>query len=271
MFENPFIEQFQITSYALNLGYKIRISSEGDWIYPCREALNLFKGSSNVVSLRNNELLDNIFKVLALELFEEDKNNASPSLGFVPCDNINRQYFIAKHGACRGFCRVQTPSLPFELDTIAFHLDTITYLSNIDSTYFYYIPPIGIISELLEGMEEYTLNINEDSIQIALLDSLDLFELDFYIQTHINNFIIEPEFQLHTIGMVKNALMIMIPVDCTSDYCCIYEIGLCVDNDGNTQVIESRTGNIPNECTGTLPLTSCPNGVPYPCTESCGN
>ena len=228
---------------------------EGGWIYPCREALDLLKGSSDDVSLRNNEILDNIFKNLVVELFDQVRSGIPPGIPYALCDNpaTDPVQFISKRGACQGVCRVQRPPLYITLDSIPFGIST---------------PPIGVIQNIYNAS-----SVSSDSIQIAELDSLDLIDLNNYIQTEINSGILEDDYKLQPITMAKDAIIIITPIDCTPEYCCIYKITLCVDNNGNTQVYEERTGDIP-ECTGYPSTSSCPEGtfkVTYPCKVLCGD
>lgn len=251
---NPNIHQYQILSYAINFSYKIWIWPDG-WIYPCREALDLLKGSSDDVSLRNNELLDNIFKNLVVALFNQFRSNLPPEVPYALCDEPDSipVQFITKSGACRGACRVQRPALYVNLDSLDFEIS---------------IPPLGVLQNMY-NIPSASMN----SIQIAELDSLDLIDLNSYIQTEINSGILEDDYKLQPITMAKDAIIIITPIDCTPEYCCVYEITLCVDNNGNTQVSESRIGNIP-DCIGKPSITSCPEGtfkVTYPCKIICGD
>ncbi|MBQ6269429.1 MAG: hypothetical protein IJK61_04810 [Bacteroidetes bacterium] len=250
---DPNLHQYQILSYVLNLSYKIWIWPRG-WIYPCREALDILKGSSDDVSLRNNEVLDNIFKNLVVQLFDQFRSDLPPGSQYALCDNPNSNpvQFISKRGACQGSCRVQRPALYITLDSIPFGIST---------------PPLGVLQDI------YNIPSNTlDSVQIAELDSLDLVDLNSYIQTEINSGIIEDDYKLQPITMAKDAIIIITPIDCTPEYCCIYKITLCVDNSGNTLVNEERTGDIP-ECIGYPDDSSCPEGtfhITYPCKILCG-
>ena len=251
-YNNPYIKQIQILSYALNFSYKIWTWRDG-WVYPCREALDLLKDSSGNVSLRNNEILDSIVKILVVDSFDQFRSGLPPELPYALCDNpsTNPVEYIAKRGACRGACRVQRPSIPFHLDSIPFEVST---------------PPVGMLADMY-GISSTSL----DSIQVAELDSVDLIDLNSYIQTEINSGILENDYKLEPIVIAKDAVIVLTPVDCTSDACCIYKLTLCVDNNGNTQVSEENIGSTPS-CSGFPPDTLCPEGSfysVYPCKSIC--
>ena len=256
---NPYIHQCQILSYVVDLSYKVWIFNEG-WIYPCKEAIDLLEGNSNDVTLRNNELLENIFKKLLVSQFDFFRSNLPPDFPYALCNstdtsnpNVPPVQFIARKGACQGICRVQRPANIITIDGFQFEIGH---------------PPAEIFAEW------YGVPLTGDlAVQVVDLNSSELDTLNSYIQTEINNGILEQEYKLKPIVVPLDATIIITPIDCTPDYCCIYEITLCVDDDGNTQVTEQRTGNIPS-CLGYPPLSSCPEGtfkVVYPCKLNCEN
>ncbi|MBQ6269811.1 MAG: hypothetical protein IJK61_06810 [Bacteroidetes bacterium] len=249
--DDPILVQYQILSYVIDFSYKVWIDSKG-WIYPCREALDLFKGSADEVAIRNNEILDNIFKkilVSGFDYFRKDLDIPYALCNPDPNDlNTRPVPAIMRNGACQGMCRIQRPADAITLD----EYDNITSIAH---------PPVEAFANW------YGVDTND--IKIEELNSTDLSELNTYIQTEINSGIIEQEYKLQPIMTERDAIIIITPIDCTPDYCNIYELTLCVDDNGNTNLTERRTGITSGECSGYPNKSSCPEGtfqVTYPCT-----
>ncbi len=248
----PHTVQVQIMHIQVDLSYKIKVN--GEWRYPCREAIKkINNGSLNDISIKNTELTNNLFKMLTIYMFDIFKKPIVPNEPpYALCDpegqdpnnpNLPPVKFIAYDASCMGSCRVQRPPIVWELPTVK-ELNEFRGVGPEDDRYI---------------------------TEVARLNEEELADLNNYFETEINPYIVDQEARFEPIVIWPDAQFTLTNIKCTDDFCCLYVLTLCVDKDGNTVVNEKVEGNIP-ECIGYPDHTKCPKGFNkrlFPCVHNC--
>ena len=181
----------------LDLGYKIWHLQSGGWVYPCREVLDILKGSKTEVSGFFNALYNRVYEDLLEVLFEEyfaaaealDEQLGGPYAHYKhsPCDDTDpnnpwNKYAITVvtvNSSCQGAC----VTWGYNKELVVFKDPISLEFSNPLST--------NISPEFLASTYGY-----DEGYSLQPLDTTDLADLNNYIQTEINPYIVEPEYKI---------------------------------------------------------------------------
>ena len=272
---NRYMHQYDVININLDLGYKIWHLQSGGWVYPCREALDILKGSKTEVSGFFNALYNRVYEDLLEVLFEEyfaaaealDEQLGGPYAHYKhsPCDDTDpnnpwNKYAITVvtvNSSCQGACVTWGDNKEF----VVFKDPISLEFSNPLST--------NISPEFLASTYGY-----DEGYSLQPLDTTDLADLNNYIQTEINPYIVEPEYK---IGILSGSpKMTITKRPCSPDFCCVYKMNICQEENGDARLFNKVIeGDVPQACIdGDLtPLDLCPPSVipplPYPCVSNC--
>jgi len=264
---DPYLRQYDIVGFTLDLSYKIWVIWHG-WIYPCREGLEIFKGSEAAVSQNLTSLYDSLLLTILknhYNYFFKYLDQIEPNdTTYIPCNsNTPSSVVISSKATCQAKCVVSN----MKFTGYSYPEEYIDFLRD------FYSEPIA------SGEEGENENPIEPIIVEALLPH-EVDELNDYIQTEINPFIYENDFKLPVFAAGPDITIKYIPCadNGISDFCCIDKYTICRDykNNRTLKITHSiETGTIPSGCLEgyTPPVTVCPIGelpsVIYRCTETC--
>jgi hypothetical protein len=274
---NPNMHQIDIVSIELDLSYRVWYLFAGGWVYPCREALDILKGSAAEVSGLFNSLYNAIY---------EDIVEADYTMRFKIAEELDEIYAGDLAHFKHNPCKQPDPGNPWNVDLLTVvsvnascQANCVTW-SNNDSPVWYrdsvggpVIGPIEVGMPLQFLADKYSGG-SLDNLIVEPLDSAGLSDLNDYIQTEINPYILEEEHQVPILFGLPRMKITKLP--CTEDFCCVYTMNVCQDEDGNAFLYNKMiTGMVPDECVNntTIPIAFCPPSylppIPYPCNSNC--
>jgi hypothetical protein len=148
----------------------------------------------------------------------------------------------------------------------------------IDSTYSIPLstePDIQFLADMYNVGDRNNEDNNGNLFKVEPLDETDLADLNHYVQTEINPFIIEEDRKLPI--FLAGPIMTFTPRYCADDFCCTYTMNICQEKNGDARLYNKviEESNIPQLCLdGDLtPIDFCPPSVyqpiPIPCVSNC--
>lgn len=258
---NQYLHQYVIEAIVLDLGYRVWSLQSGGWVYPCREALEILKGDEKDVSLAFNQLYDEIYKALVLDLYDMVFHAWGPN--YARCNDLDPTNpsvkpltVVSTKSSCQGTCFTYQPdrSFPIPINDRIWHLQD-------------FAPTMSYLAEKYNGGAT-------EGLIVEPIDSAGIADLNDYIQTEINPFIVE-DWRKIPIFSGDGFTIIATPIPCAPDFCCLNRLDICQGDDRKAHIHQTITGDIPEACMLNLPTNvNCPPSPLPPqkveCAANCG-